>query len=120
MSDPLTSLVKKIDKTVHQSGGKYAGGKGLGTYVIVQDAAGRAEQLRDIAKREGVQHVSMAIGVAPPRYEVSSEAEITIVIYNPERRNQQSVVANFAFRKGQLDESRVDAVVQALSNVLPR
>jgi hypothetical protein len=30
------------------------------------------------------------------------------------------VVANFALRKGELDESKRDAIVEALSKVLPK
>ena len=116
----MTSLVKAIDQKVSEAAGKYAGGRKLGTYVIVGDAHGRAERLRDLARKEALPHVSLCIGTAPPRYEVAPEAAVTVVIYNPGRRSQQAVVANFALRQGELDETRREAVVAALSKVLPK
>lgn len=118
MSDSLTSLVKTIDQKVNEASGKYP--RKLGTFVIIGDAKGRAEQLRELAKNEALGRVTLCIGAAPPRYEVSSEAEVTVVIYNPERPGRQSVQANFALRPGQLDETTSDAIVAALSKVLPK
>jgi hypothetical protein len=105
---------------VTAAAGKYAADRQLGTYVIVSDAHGRADQLRGMAKKESLQRVSLCIGAAPPRYEVNREAEVTVVIYNPGWRHQQSVVANFALRKGELDEAKGDAIALALSKVLPK
>jgi hypothetical protein len=116
----LTSLVKKMDQKVKEATGKYAEGRSLGAYLIVNDTAGLADQLRDMAKTEGLQRVSLCIGAAPPRYEVANEADLTVVIYNPGRRNQQSVVANFALRRGELDDATSDTIVAALSKVLPK
>ena len=45
---------------------------------------------------------------------------MTVVIYNPGRRNEQAVVANFALRKGELDDAKCDAIVAALAQVLPK
>jgi hypothetical protein len=120
MSDPLTGLVKKMDQKVKEATGKYAEGRSLGTYLIVNDAAGLADQLRGMAQKEGLQRVSLCIGAAPPRYEVASEADVTVVIYNPGRRNQQQVMANFALRKGELNDTTSDAIVAALVKVLPK
>jgi hypothetical protein len=120
MSDPLTSLVKKMEQKVDEAAGKYKEGRHLGTYLIVNDAAGLADHLRGMAKTEGLQRVSLCIGAAPPRYEVSGEADVTVVIYNPGRRNEQAVVANFALRKGELDDAKSDAIVAALAQVLPK
>jgi hypothetical protein len=73
-----------------------------------------------MAKNEGLQRVSLCIGAAPPRYELSGEADVTVVIYNPGRRNEQAVQANFALRKGELDDAKSDAIVAALAQVLPK
>jgi hypothetical protein len=120
MSDPLTSLVKKMNQKVNEAAGKYKEGRNLGAYLIINDAPGLADQLRGMAKKEELQRVSLCIGAAPPRYEVSGEADVTVVIYNPGRRNEQSVVANFALRQGELDDAKSDAIVAALAQVLPK
>jgi len=120
ISDPLTSLVKQIDQTVTDAASKRKGGQKLGTFLIIGDADCRAEQLRNLAENEELKGVSLCIGAAPAKYEVSSEAEVTVVIYNPGRPGQQAVVANFALRKGELDEAKREAIVAALSKVLPK
>jgi hypothetical protein len=120
VSDPLTGLVKQIDETVIEAAAKQKGGRKLGTFVIIGDAEGRADQLRKIAEKEKLQQVSLCIGAAPPRYEVSNEAEVTVVIYNVGRPGQQQVVANFALRKGELDKTKRDAIIAELSKVLPK
>ena len=89
MSDPLTGLVKKIDEKVHEASGKHK--NKLGTFVIIGNADGRADQLRELAQRESLQRVTLCIGAAPPRYEVNPEADVTVVIYNPGRPGQQRV-----------------------------
>lgn len=120
MSDPLTSLVKKIDLKVNEAADKNPGGLKLGTFVILGDADGRAEQLRGLAKKEALQRVTMCIGAAPPRYEVNKEAAVTVVIYTVGRPGRQEVVANFALRQDELNETKGDAILAALSKALPR
>jgi hypothetical protein len=115
----LTSLVKKIDRRVGEVAGRYAAGRALGAYLVVNDAPGLAEQLRGLEKKEGLRYVSLCIGAAPPRYEVNPEAEVTVLIYNPERRGRQKVTANFALRKGELNDAKIDDIVKALAAVLP-
>ena len=120
MSDPLTSLVKKIEQQVNKAAAKHKPGKTLGVFVIVNSADGRADQLRVLAQKESLQRVNLCIGTAPQRYDVSPEADVTAVIYNLGRRYEQSVTANFALRKGELDDCTTDAIVQALSEALPK
>ncbi len=120
MSDPLASLVKKIDDTVHAASGKYVPGQKLGVFVIMPDSPGLADQLRGLAKSESLRHVNLAIGAAPPRYEVNPAADMTVVIYTPGRPGQNVVRANFAVRECQLDETMSDEIVAALANVLPK
>ena len=52
--------------------------------------------------------------------ELLCEADVTVAIYNPERRGRQAVKANFAFRKGELTEKKATAVSEALWAVLPK
>ncbi len=115
MSDPLTSLVKKIDQAVDAASPKAPNGRRFGTFLIIGDGTGRADQLRDLAKKENVQRVSFCIGEAPPRYEVNKDADLTVVIYNPGRPGKQSVQANFALRKDELDKAKAEAIVPSLT-----
>jgi hypothetical protein len=114
----LTSLVKKIDQRMAAADGKTQ--RKVGAYFIFLDNHnGLDQRLRDLAARESLKHVGLGIGVPPQAYALANDAEVTVVIYNVGRRNQQSVKANFALRKGELNDATVDEIVKALSNVLP-
>ena len=114
----MTGLVKKMDQRVNAAG-KHP--RILGTYVIFYgDPAAREKQLREMAEKQALKRVSLGVGAPPDAYQVAAAAEVTVVIYTVGRRNQQTVAANFAFRKGELDEAKADAIVEALSRVLPK
>lgn len=115
----MTSLVKKIDQRLDAAARK--GARSPGVYVIfVDNAGGLDRQLRELAEKETLKRVSLCIGPPPGDYEVAREAEVTVVIYRVGRRRREPVTANFALRKGELDEAKADAIVKALSDVLPR
>jgi hypothetical protein len=115
----LTGLVKKIDQRLEAVAGKTA--RPPGAYVLfVNNADGLDKRLRDIADKKALKRVSLCIGAPPKNYEIADEADVTVVIYTLGRRPQQHVTANFALRKGELDEAKADAIVKALSDVLPK
>jgi hypothetical protein len=115
----LTSLVKKIDERLESAAGKTP--RPLGAYFLFENnPGGLDQQLRGVAEKHGLKRINFCIGAVPPRYEVNKEADVTVVIYSVGRRPEQAVTANFALRKGDLDDAKIDAIVKALSNVLPR
>lgn len=115
----MTGLVKKIEKQVEASAAKAT--RTLGVYVIFDSQAdGLDKQLRGLAEKEGLKRVCLGLGAPPEDYVVAKEADLTVVIYNVARRPQQRVTANFALRKGELNEAKADAIVKALSDVLPK
>ena len=118
MSDPLTSLVKKIDERVEAAAGKTS--RPLGAYFIFPGADGLDQRLRAIAQKESLKRVNLCIGTLPPRYEVNNEADLTVMIYSVGRRPEQHVTANFALRRGELDDEKIDAIARALAQVLPK
>lgn len=114
----MTSLVKKIDQRLETAVGKTS--RPLGAYVLYMNNNGDLEpSLRALAETEALQRVALGIGVPPPEYAVANEADVTVVVYNPARRGQQRVTANFALRKGELQDARIDEIVQAVGAVLP-
>jgi hypothetical protein len=121
VSDPLTGLVKKIDETVNEVASKRTEDENrLGVYVIVGEGEGRGGELRSLAKKQSLKRVSLCIGSAPPRYEVNKDADVTVVIYSDGRGARQTVVSNFALREGELDKTKRDEIVAAISKALPR
>ena len=115
----MTGLVKKIDQRVDAAAGKTA--RALGVYVIFDSKAdGLDKQLRRLAETQALKRVSLCIGAPPQDYGVAKEADVTVVIYSVGRRPQQKVTANFALRKGELDEAKADAILKAVAQMLPK
>ena len=111
----MTSLVKKIDQRLNTATGK------PGVYVIfLNNTDGLDNRLREMAQKEALKRVSVCIGAPPADYAVAGEADVTVVIYRVGQRRREQVTANFALRKGELDEAKADAIVQALCEALPK
>jgi len=114
----LTGLVKKMDQRLETG---WKGGRTPGVYVIhLDNEDGLDGELRQLAEREGLKRVCLGIGVPPDEYQVAGDAEVTVVFYSRGPRLQQKVTANFALRQGELDAARTEAIVEALSAVLPK
>jgi hypothetical protein len=93
----------------------------LGAYFIFDNKSeGLDGRLRILAECEGLSQVTLSIGAAPLKYEVSGAADITVVIYTVGRRSEQHVTANFALRMSDLNDAKADDIVRALSEVLPK
>ena len=117
-SEPLTSLVKKIDQRMQAAVGQTP--NPVGAYVMfMHDRSGLDQNLRDLAKQQALERVPLGIGAPPKDYEVAPGADITVVVYGPEKRGLQHVTANFALRKGELTDAKIDDIVKAISAVLP-
>jgi hypothetical protein len=115
----LTSLVKKIDRRLEAEAGK--GPRPPGVYVLFDSTPGGLDnQLRALAQKESLKHVLFGIGPPPRDYEVSREADVTVVIYKIGNRRLEPVTANFALRECELDDDKIDAIVGALCQVLDR
>ena len=117
-SDALTGLVKKIDRRMQAAVHKTP--RPLGAFVMFANDAPRLDNsLRTLAEKNSIQQVALGIVVPPADYAISADADVTVVIYKPDRRNKQKVIANFALRKGELDDAKADAIVKAIAAVLP-
>src|SRR5262245_43176403 len=91
----------------------------LGIYVMfMNNADGLDQRLRSLADKQAIQRLALGIGAPPKDYEVANDADVTVVVYSPERRGGK-VTANFAFRKGELNDARIDDIVKAIAEVLP-
>jgi hypothetical protein len=115
----LTGLVKQIDERLESTPVKTP--RPPGVFVIfLKNPDGLDGQLRATAEKVGLKRVSQCIGTAPQDYEVAQEADITVVIYRSGPGGDNKVSANFALRKGELDQAKTAAIVKALSDALPR
>ena len=115
----MTGLVKKIDQQLDAVAGKTA--RVPGVYVIFDGKApGLETRLHEMAEKAALKHLSLYLGAPPEDYAVATEADVTVVIYRVGKRRGEKVTANFALRNCELDEAKVEAIVRAVSDVLPK
>ena len=117
VSDPLTSLVKKLDKQVAKASIGRREPEKLGVFIVFcSDDAEMGPRLRDLIVKEGLRHVVLCTHnvAGPKRYAVAKEADLTVVVYD----DRENVTANFALRKGELDTKKAKDIITALNRVL--
>ena len=113
VSGPLTSLVKKLDaQTAKNSDCK------MGSFVVFcSDAEGLDKQLKALSDKEGLKNLVLAIDnpAGPKPYNVAKDADITVVLYT-----KSKVMANYAFKKGELKDADIEKIVADVSKILPK
>ena len=113
VSDPLTSLVKKIDAAT-ASNADFR----MGSFVVfLNDDDGLEKQLKGLADKEKLKKIVLTIETdtaGPPKYEVAKEADVTVVLYT-----KGKVKANYAFKKGELKDKDIDKIVADVAKILP-
>ena len=114
ISDPLTSLVKKIDAaTVANSKNR------MGSFVVVcNDDEKMEDNLKALAKKEGLKQCVLSLvdrKAGPPSYKIHPDADVTVVLYKG-RKTQ----VEYAFKKGELKDKDIEAVIKDLSKILPK
>jgi hypothetical protein len=109
-SEPLASLVKKIDAKIGEN-------EKLKSFVVIIPKKGEkpAEQLRKLADDAGIKHVPLTIGESPdgpPDYEVARDADITVLMWTGHK-----VKVNLAF-KGELTDKDIRAILADIPKIL--
>jgi len=112
ISDNLASLVKKIDaETVKNDK------KNMGSFVVfLSDEEGMFDKVKKFAEKEGLKECILTIDnvTGPEDYKVAKDAEVTVVLYN-----KRKVEANYAFRKGELNEKANESIVKDVGKIVP-
>jgi hypothetical protein len=65
----------------------------------------------------GIRQVPLGVfedDVGPPSYRLALDADVTVLVFV-----KQQVVANFAFRDGELNDDRIKDVLKSLTAILP-
>ena len=112
ISDPLTSLVKKIDDAVAKNSDCH-----MGSFVVFcSDDEGLEKKLKDLAKKAQIKKVVLTIDnpSGPTKYNVAKDADVTVVLYN-----RQEVKVNHAYKKGEFKDKDIDGILAELSQILP-
>jgi hypothetical protein len=111
VSGPLTSLVKKIDAETAKNSKK-----NMGSFVVfLSDKEGLDKDLKQLAEKEGLKECILTIDnvPGPQAYDVAKDADVTVVLYN-----KRKVEANYAFRKGELNDQAVEQIVKDVSKIV--
>jgi hypothetical protein len=111
VSDPLTSLVKSLEKaTVENSNVK------MGSFVVfLSDDKTLADKLKALAKDNHIEHTVLAVhdAAGPEGYTIPKEANVTVVLYV-----KRTVKANHTFGQGQLTDAAVASVLKDIPKIL--
>jgi hypothetical protein len=111
VSEPLTTLIKKIDaSTAEHKDAK------MGSFVVFcTDSDELGKQLKELAEKENIKNTILSIdnSAGPKGYNVAKDADVTVVLYT-----NQMVKANYAFAKGELKEKDIDAILGDVSKIL--
>jgi hypothetical protein len=109
-SEPLTSLVKQIDKQIGEHGK-------LKSFVVILTKEGDKikEELKKLADDASIKHVPLTMvqdSVGPPDYEIAKDADFTVLMWK-----MHKVMVNHAF-KGELTDKEIDTIVADIPKVL--
>lgn len=110
-SEPLQKLLARLDAACVAHAPQQ-----LGSFAVFLDAPeALQEKLRAVAKQPTWKKVVLALEAEAhiPEYQAAADAEATVVLYV-----HHNVKANFAFRKGELNDAAIDRIVAALSQIL--
>jgi hypothetical protein len=108
----LTRLIKRIDQATDKNMKASMGS----IIVLLSDADNLEKELKDLAKKEKIQHSILTIDhpEGPEGYNISPEADVTVIMYT-----KLTVRANRAFKKGELNDKAIDAILADLAKILP-
>jgi hypothetical protein len=112
LSDPLGALVKKLDSAVKEN--KTAELRSWVTF-LAEDQTAMDPKVVQWARKHAVANVPCAVfedTVGPPAYLIAREADVTVML-----SVKQKVVANFAFRAGELNEEAIREIVKNVSKI---
>jgi hypothetical protein len=115
VSGPLVSLVKKLDAEVARNKSEKVRLRAV--VVVLSEDEGMGEKLKALAQKEEIRNVSLAL-LSPPgpkHFKLSPAADVTVVLY----RNLR-VAANHAFKKGELNEKAIEAVLRDVPRIVSR
>jgi hypothetical protein len=115
ISDPLTSLVKKVDEINQDKGRK------MGSFVVLlSDEEGMQKKLKEFAEKEKLKKTALTLdnpsGPAAGAWEktkIDKNADVTVILYV-----DKTVKVNRAYKKGEFKAADIDEIVKDLPKIL--
>jgi hypothetical protein len=112
LNDALAKLLGQIDKAVPVY--KAAGLRAWVTFLS-NDQPSLDEKIVKWGQEHAIRTIPLGVFEdpgGPPSYRLARDADVTVLLYV-----QQQVVANFAFRSGELSDERIAEVIQSLARI---
>ncbi len=110
--DPkLVKLIKKLDEATVKNESKE-----MGSFVVFcSDNEKLEDTLKGLAKTESLKKLILSIDnpAGPKGFNVSADADVTVILYN-----EHKVESNHAFKKGELDDKAIEAILSDLPKIL--
>ena len=113
LSDPLGKLVKKLDGAIQEH--KTAELRSWVTF-LAEDQTAMDPKVVQWAQKHAISGVPCAVfedKVGPPTYLIAHDADVTVLL-----SVKHKVVANFAFRAGELDDAAIADIVKAIPRIV--
>ena len=113
LTEPLGKLVKQVDTAVKDN--KASDMRGWITF-LADDQTKMDPQIVKWAKEHAISNVPCAVfedTVGPPTYLLHKEADVTVIL-----SVKKSVVANFAFRNGELNDAAIGEIGKSIPRIV--
>jgi hypothetical protein len=113
LSDPLGQLTGQLDQALTQH--KDAGFRAWVTFLN-DDQVHFDAKVVEWGKQHAIRGVPLGVfedAGGPPSYRLARDADVTVLLFA-----KQKVVANFAFRAGELTKERVEDVMKTLPQLI--
>src|SRR5262245_23342920 len=113
VNEPLLKLIGKLDEATEKNRSQE-----MGSFVVfLSEKEGLREQLAAAAKKRGLRRtvLSMYPPAGPEGFNVSAEAELTVVLYR-----EHEVKANHALRRGELTDAASEKILADLPKILTK
>jgi hypothetical protein len=113
ITDPLTSLVKKLDQATADNSACRMGS----FIVLLNDDDNLEKKLKDLADKEKIKKLVLTLepnAAGPGSWKINKEADVTVVLYN-----KRKVAANYAFKKGELKDGDIEKIVGDVKKITP-
>ena len=118
IDDELTGLVSKLDRRLDEAMTRHKPQNRYGVFVILLgNDAKQHEKYKEWVEKGGLKQVVLCTDVnGEQRNKIAREAEVTVAVY----KDHNEVSANFALKKGELDEKKAGAIYEAIDKALPK
>ena len=108
----VTKLIKRLDECTAKNADCR-----MGSYVVfLCDKEGLDKELKELADKEKLEHIVLSIDnpAGPQEYKISKDADVTVLLYT-----KHIVKSNYAFKKGELKDQDIEAIVKDVPKILP-